>query len=195
MCKTPYWDKAEPSAQKALATAAERLQKAGARIEELELPSRFGALSDAQRTISRGEGGAAFLPELLTHGERVHAEFRDMAENKQGITGEMMVEAYDLVADCSRTFESLVASFDAVVTPSAPGEAPEGLHTTGDWVFNAMWTVMHMPCLAIPCVKGPKGLPVGIQLVGPRYSDARLLAVAAAVAPVIDAEPAKRPPE
>ena len=54
---------------------------------------------------------------------------------------------------------------------------------------------MHMPCLAIPCIKGPKGLPVGIQLVGPRYSDARLLAVAAAVAPVIDAEPAKRPPE
>lgn len=186
MCKTPYWNKAEPSAQKALATAAERLQKAGARIEELELPSRFGALNDAQRTISRGEGGAAFLPELLTHGERVHTEFRDMAENKHGITGEMMVEAYDLVADCARTFETIVASFDAVVTPSAPGEAPEGLHTTGDWVFNAMWTVMHMPCLAIPCIEGPKGLPVGIQIVGARYSDARLLAVAATLAPVID---------
>jgi Asp-tRNA(Asn)/Glu-tRNA(Gln) amidotransferase A subunit family amidase len=194
MCKTPYWDKAEPSARKALATAAERLQNAGARIEELELPARFRALNAAQRTIARGEGGAAFLPELLTHGERVHAEFRDMADNKHGITGEMMVEAYDLVADCSRTFESLVAGFDAVVTPSAPGEAPEGLHTTGDFVFNGMWTVMHMPCLAIPCISGQQGLPVGIQLVGPRYSDARLLAVAAAVAPVIDAEP-KRPPE
>lgn len=186
MCKTPYWNKAEPSAQKALATAAERLQKAGARIEELELPSRFGALNDAQRTISRGEGGAAFLPELLTHGERVHTELRDMAENRHGITGAMMVEAYDLVADCARTFEAMAASFDAVVTPSAPGEAPEGLHSTGDWVFNAMWTVMHMPCLAIPCIKGPKGLPVGIQIVGARYSDARVLAVAAALAPIID---------
>jgi Asp-tRNA(Asn)/Glu-tRNA(Gln) amidotransferase A subunit family amidase len=188
MCKTPYWNEAEPSAQKALATAAERLQKAGARIDELELPSRFGALNDAQRTISRGEGGAAFLPELLTYGERVHIEFRDMAENKHGITGAMMVEAYDLAADCARTFEAMFANFDAVVTPSAPGEAPEGLHTTGDWTFNAMWTLMHMPCLAIPCIKGPKGLPVGIQLVGPRYSDARLLAVAAAFAPVIDAD-------
>jgi len=195
MCKTPYWDKAEPSAQQALATAIERLQNAGARTEELELPSRFGALNAAQRTIARGEGGAAFLPELLTHGERLHVEFRDMAENKHGITGRMMVEAYDLVADCCRTFESLSASFDAVVTPSAPGEAPEGLHTTGEFIFNGMWTLMHMPCLAIPCVKGPKALPVGIQLVGPRYSDARLLAVAAALAPVIDAEPAKRPSE
>jgi Asp-tRNA(Asn)/Glu-tRNA(Gln) amidotransferase A subunit family amidase len=188
MCKTPYWDKAEPSAQKALATAAERLQKSGARIEELELPSRFGALNDAQRTISRGEGGAAFLPELLTHGERLHSEFRDMAENKHAITGAMMIEAYDLAADCARTFEAMCASFDVVVTPSAPGEAPEGLHTTGDWIFNGMWTVMHMPCLAIPCMKGPKGLPVGIQIVGPRYSDARLLALAATLAPVIDAD-------
>ena len=195
MCKTPYWDTAEPSAQQALATAIERLQNAGARTQELELPSRFGALNAAQRTIARGEGGAAFLPELLTHGERLHVEFRDMAENKHGITGRMMVEAYDLVADCCRTFESLSASFDAVVTPSAPGEAPEGLHTTGEFIFNGMWTLMHMPCLAIPCVKGPKALPVGIQLVGPRYSDARLLAVAAALAPVIDAEPAKRPSE
>jgi Asp-tRNA(Asn)/Glu-tRNA(Gln) amidotransferase A subunit family amidase len=82
----------------------------------------------------------------------------------------------------------MFANFDVVVTPAACGEAPAGLHSTGDITFNAMWTVMHVPCLAIPCIKGPKGLPVGIQLVGPRYSDARLLAVAAALAPVIDAD-------
>lgn len=188
VCKTPYWNKAEPAAHKALATAAERLQKAGARIEELELPSRFGSLNEAQRTLMHGEGGPAFLPELLVHGEHLHTEFREMAENKRAVTGAMMVEAYDLAADCAKTFDAMYSGFDVVVTPSAPGEAPEGLHTTGDWIFNGLWTLMHMPCLAIPCTKGPKGLPVGIQIVGPRYSDARLLAIAAAVAPVIDAE-------
>lgn len=192
VCKTPYWGRAEPSGQKALATAAERLREAGARLEELELPVRFGSLNEAQRTLMHGEGGPAFLPELLTHGERLHTEFREMAENKRAITGAMMVEAYDLAADCARTFDALFARFDVVVTPAAPGEAPEGLHTTGDWIFNGLWTVMHMPCLAIPCIKGPKGLPVGVQIVGPRYSDARLLAIAAAVAPVIDAEAACR---
>ena len=96
--------------------------------------------------------------------------------------------AYDLAAECAKTFDALFSDFDVVVAPAAPGEAPEGLHTTGDWVFNAMFTVMHMPCLAIPCIKGPKGLPVGIQIVGPRFSDARLLAIGAAVAPVIDAD-------
>ena len=85
-----------------------------------------------------------------------------------------------------KAFDALCNGFDVVLTPSAPGEAPEGLHTTGDFVFNGMWTVLHMPCLGIPCITGPQGLPVGIQIVGPRYSDARLLHIAAAIAPVID---------
>ena len=188
ICRTPYWNKAEPAAQAALAKAAERLEKAGARVQDLELPSKFNSINEAQRTLMIGEGGVAFLPELLTHGDRLHSEFRDMAENKKGITAKTMVEAYDLAADCARTFDALFGDFDVVVAPAAPGEAPEGLHTTGDWVFNAMFTVMHAPCIAIPCTKGAKGLPVGVQIVGPRYSDARLLAIGAAVAPVIDAE-------
>jgi Asp-tRNA(Asn)/Glu-tRNA(Gln) amidotransferase A subunit family amidase len=191
VCRTPYWEQAEPAAQQALAAAAERLQKAGAHIEELALPARFDSLHTAQRTIAFGEGGAAFLPELLMHGEQLHAELRSVAENTRGVTGAMMVEAYDLVADCVRTFETMFKSYDVVVTPAAAGEAPEGLHSTGDITFNAMWTVMHVPCLAIPCIKGPGGLPVGIQLVGPRYTDARLLEIAAAVAPVIDADAAQ----
>jgi Asp-tRNA(Asn)/Glu-tRNA(Gln) amidotransferase A subunit family amidase len=191
LCKTPYWDKAEPSAQTALATAAERLQRAGTHVEELELPAQFRALGEAQRLIVRGEGGPAFLPELLTFGDDLDSEFRDIAENKRGITGPMMIEAYDYIADCRKAFEALCARFDIVLTPAAPGEAPEGLQSTGDYIFNGLWTVMHVPCLAIPCIKGPKGLPVGVQIVGPRYSDARLLAIADAVAPVIDAAETK----
>ena len=186
VCKTPYWNKAEPAARTALATAAERLRKAGAHIKELKLPARFGMLHEAQGILMNGEGGAAFLPELLVHGERLHKQFREMAGNKPPITGAMMVDAYDLAADCRKAFDAMFSNFDVVLTPSAPGEAPRGLHTTGDWVFNGMWTLMHMPCLAIPCIKGPQGLPVGIQLVGPRFADARLLNVASAVAPVID---------
>ena len=187
VCQTPYWDKAEPPARSSLAMAAERLHKAGARIEQLELPAPFGGLNEAQRVVMNGEGGAAFLPELLAHGDRIHEQFRGMAENRGGITGAMMVEAYDLAADCRKAFDAMFGRFDIVLTPSATGEAPEGLLSTGDFVFNGLWTLLHAPCLAIPCIKGPRGLPVGIQLVGPRFADARLLNIAAALAPVIDA--------
>ena len=181
VCKTPYWNKAQPAARDALATAAQRLQEAGAHVQELELAARFGALFDAQRLLSRGEGGAVFLPEWLMHGDRLHEEFRRMAGGDYAISGAMMVEAYDLIAECARTFDAMFAGFDVVVTPSTPGEAPEGLQSTGDQVFNSMWTAMHVPCLAIPCIDGPQGLPVGVQIVGPRYSDARLISIAAAI--------------
>jgi Asp-tRNA(Asn)/Glu-tRNA(Gln) amidotransferase A subunit family amidase len=82
----------------------------------------------------------------------------------------------------------MFAEFDVVLTSASTGEAPEGLQTTGDHIFNAMWTLLHVPCLAIPCTVGAKGLPVGIQVVGPRFSDARLARIAPAMAPVIDVE-------
>ena len=76
---------------------------------------------------------------------------------------------------------------DVVLTPSAVGEAPLGpSETTGDAVMNSMWTLLHVPCINIPGASGPNGLPVGVTLVGPRLGDARLLAAATAVAPVLD---------
>jgi Asp-tRNA(Asn)/Glu-tRNA(Gln) amidotransferase A subunit family amidase len=65
--------------------------------------------------------------------------------------------------------------FDAILTLPAPGEAPKTLASTGAAIFNALWTLLHMPCLTLPAETGPSGLPVGIQLVGPRYRDARLI--------------------
>ena len=194
LCKTPYWSKIEPGGKKALKTAVERLEAAGAIVEELKLPKPFGGLYDAQTTIQHGEGGAAFLPEHLIWQDRLHDDFRAEVENF-GTSAKDMAAAYDLAGDCRRSFERLVAGYDAVLTPAAPGEAPEGLHTTGSWIFNAMWTLLHVPCLAIPCIIGAHGLPVGIQIVGPRFGDADLLRVAEALAPVLDVDMNHQPVE
>ena len=67
--------------------------------------------------------------------------------------------------------------FDAILTLPAPGQAPRGLADTGSAVFNALWTQLYMPCLTLPAGQGPDGLPVGIQLVGRRHDDARLLEI------------------
>ena len=71
--------------------------------------------------------------------------------------------------------EFMTASgFDALLTPSAPGEAPS-IETTGDSVFNRVWTSLGVPTVHLPVTSGPSGLPLGIQLVGQRWSDQRLL--------------------
>ncbi len=194
-CRTPSWGKIEPAGERAFDLACDRLRQAGVTVTELTLPEPFGGLFDAQHTIMMGEGRASFLDAALEFGDRLHQDFRDRAENKLGITPAQLIAAYDLAAECRRAFEALYADFDVVLTPAAPGEAPEGSYNTGDHVFNAMWTLLHVPCLGIPCTTGPIGLPVGVQIVAPRFDDARLLAMGEVLAPVIDLETPQYRPE
>ncbi len=81
-----------------------------------------------------------------------------------------------------RHLDDIFADVDALLTPSAAGEAPLGLGSTGDPSFNSIWTLAWTPCLTLPAGNGPKGLPLGVQLVGPRFSDEALFAAAAWVA-------------
>jgi Asp-tRNA(Asn)/Glu-tRNA(Gln) amidotransferase A subunit family amidase len=66
-------------------------------------------------------------------------------------------------------------NFDFLLTPSAPSEAPASLASTGDPVFNRAWTLLGVPCVTLPYGKGPSGLPLGVQLVGPFDADSALL--------------------
>jgi Asp-tRNA(Asn)/Glu-tRNA(Gln) amidotransferase A subunit family amidase len=186
LCRTPVWSAADAYARAALMEAARRLEAAGAIVTELALPGDFDGMDAAQQTIMRGEGRAAFLPAYLGSHHLLHQDFRDMVENTQRITPAQLVQAYDLAATCRRAFDGLFGvGLDAVLTPSSPGEAPEGLQDTGNPAFNSMWTLLHVPCVGIPVGKSARGLPLGIQLVGPRFADSRLLAIAQACAPVI----------
>ena len=71
------------------------------------------------------------------------------------------------------------SDYDALLVPSAPGEAPVTLNSTGEATFNAIWTALHVPAITLPAGKGPTGLPVGVQLVGAYGADYALLACAA----------------
>jgi Asp-tRNA(Asn)/Glu-tRNA(Gln) amidotransferase A subunit family amidase len=75
-------------------------------------------------------------------------------------------------------FEEIFERCDAIVTPAAPGTAPAGLQATGDPAFCTLWTLCGMPALNLPLMRGENGLPMGVQLVGQRGGDARLLRTA-----------------
>jgi Asp-tRNA(Asn)/Glu-tRNA(Gln) amidotransferase A subunit family amidase len=74
--------------------------------------------------------------------------------------------------------DSAFRGVDALLTLSVSGEAPEGLSNTGDSTFQSLWTMLHVPALTLPTHKGPAGLPIGVQLIGPRYHDDQLLRIA-----------------
>ena len=193
LCRSPVWHAIEPGGVSALDAAAAKLAAAGAIVEELVLPEPFERLHAAHAAIIAGEGAAAFLPEYVNAYDRLSPLLRDRVENKSGTTPQQWVAAYALADSCRLQFDSLFGpQLDVVLTPSSPGEAPEGQHTTGDAIFNSMWTLLHGPNVGIPSGRGPKNLPVGVTLVGPRMSDGRLLAIAKALAPVIDTDESAR---
>jgi Asp-tRNA(Asn)/Glu-tRNA(Gln) amidotransferase A subunit family amidase len=193
LCRSPVWREIEPAGELALSAAARRLADVGAIVEELELPEPFSRLHAAHMVIAESEGAASFLPEYVNANALLAAPLRERVENVLQITAKQLVEAYALADQCRPVLDGLFGpKLDVILTPSSKGEAPEGLHTTGDAVFNKMWTLMHGPNVGIPVCFGPTGLPVGVTLVGPQMSDSRLLAIASACAPVIDSEPEAR---
>jgi Asp-tRNA(Asn)/Glu-tRNA(Gln) amidotransferase A subunit family amidase len=190
LCHSPVWGEIEPGGEIALDTAARRLAAAGASVFELVLPEPFSRLHDAHTAIVNSEGGASFLPEYINAPGLLADDLRAKVENTLQITPQRLLESYALADACRPMLDNLFGpELDVILTPSSRGEAPVGLHTTGDAVFNRMWTLLHAPNVGIPCCRGPNNLPVGVTLVTKRLTDARLLAIAKALAPVIDADP------
>lgn len=68
------------------------------------------------------------------------------------------------------------AGFDLFISPTTPGEAPQGLHSTGSPIMNLPWTFAGMPTITIPSGnRSEKGLPFGLQFSGVFNDDERLL--------------------
>jgi amidase len=178
LCRTEQWPLAEDSTRRIVEDAAARLARAGARVEERDLGLEFQGLVAAQRAIMAAEAARSFRPIVAEHGEAVSAVLRELVREGDGVSAAREEAAHRQAAACRALLGSVFARFDALLTPSAIGEAPDGLETTGDPAFNRIWTLLGTPCVSLPAARGPAGMPVGVQLVGARGADEALLAVA-----------------
>jgi Asp-tRNA(Asn)/Glu-tRNA(Gln) amidotransferase A subunit family amidase len=181
ICKSPVWEHASPEVRGALEKGAALLKAAGVDTVELALPEQFDKLVDDQVTIQNGEGRVSFLSEYRVNHSGLHSELCSRVENRDGFTLDDLRKAYDRASQCRIEFERICAGYDAILTPSAPGEAPFGFKSTGWDIFNRIWSILHAPCINVPGFYGPNKLPVGLTLTGPRFCDQRLLKVASAV--------------
>jgi Asp-tRNA(Asn)/Glu-tRNA(Gln) amidotransferase A subunit family amidase len=176
LCRTPHWDKAEPEGKAVLEDAANRLRSAGAEVVEAELPNACGNVSDVQNRHSYFEAPRNHAPERYRHEAQLSLALRHgRIEGGQKLTLDEFRAAWREADRMRAAAQDWAGGFDAILTLPAPGQAPKTLASTGDAIFNGLWTVLHMPCLTLPAGEGPDGLPVGIQLVGRRHADARLL--------------------
>lgn len=173
--RTPRWDQADASAQSALESAARALEKAGAKVYDLDLPADFGELYEEHTVIMGFEEAQALAYEYSRHKPLLSDTLRQRIEEGMRTPRADYESAMRHARACRDHLDRTFAEIDFVLTLSAPGEAPRGLTSTGSSLFNRIWTLLGVPCLNVPYGTGPNGLPLGVQLIGAAGSDAAIL--------------------
>ena len=180
ICPTPHWPDAKQEAIDALSLAERRLAKAGCGIEWADLPEPlFADVLDAQWTILKFEIARTPAPERRSNADRLSDGLRGIVDDGLGMSVDVYRDALRCVQRGRVEIASYFQRFDLLLTPSAASEAPEGLTTRTDLLFQRLWTALHLPCLTLPVSTGPVGLPVDVQLVGNFGDDSRFLSLAA----------------
>ena len=129
------------------------------------------------KTIMEAEMAANLDREWETGRDRLSTSLREQLARGREVRALDYQKALASVSRLRGEFDALFADFDAVLTPATAGTAPP-IDTTGDPSFCTLWTLLGLPSISLPLMTGPDGLPLGVQLVGRRAGDARLLRTA-----------------
>jgi Asp-tRNA(Asn)/Glu-tRNA(Gln) amidotransferase A subunit family amidase len=173
--RSPVWEKAEPATREAFAELVETL---GDAIHEVELGADYANAFDWHRIIMEAEMAHNLRRVYDKAADRISPVLRETLARGRTYTAADYLEAVAGIAPINEAFESLFDEYNAVVTPAATGEAPRGLDSTGNPIFCTLWTYLGVPAVTVPLMQSETGMPLGVQLVGPRGDDARLLRAA-----------------
>jgi Asp-tRNA(Asn)/Glu-tRNA(Gln) amidotransferase A subunit family amidase len=166
LARTHLWPQASPAMQRAVETAAKIVQAAGAKVSELALSPIVEDAYEAQFTIQDYENIRALAFEYDRHRDRIDSLLRTQLERASAISADEYDAARRLASRGRQLLANAMADYDVILTPSAQGAAPHGFATTGDPMFNRLWTLMGAPCVNVTGLSDDNCLPLGVQIVG-----------------------------
>ena len=189
------WDKppgghVDTAIAAAFSRALARLEQAGAVLEPVVLPPEEDLLGLFHlHWFSGAAARLAMLPPSARAG--IDPGLREIAAEGETISAVALIRAQNRRAAFGAAFDRLVAGYDAVISPAcavlpfAVGEEVppgSGLGRWTEWAgFSYPVNLAQAPAAVIRSEILPEGLPVGLQIIGPRGEDGRVLAIAAAV--------------
>jgi aspartyl-tRNA(Asn)/glutamyl-tRNA(Gln) amidotransferase subunit A len=178
-------ERAAPETARAVHAAAARLAAAGATVEHVKLPASFAEVHAAGRGVLEAEAAAYHEALHREHAAAYRPRTRELIAG--GLARAAVAYVRDQRARLAFREEvmPLLAAYDALLSPTAPATAPEGLGSTGDPWFCAPWSFAGVPACSLP-IGVSRGLPQAVQLVAAAERDADLLAVAAWCERVLD---------
>jgi Asp-tRNA(Asn)/Glu-tRNA(Gln) amidotransferase A subunit family amidase len=165
LVRSHLWPQASPAMQQALESAARGAAAAGAEVADVTLLPIFEEAYAAQIVIQEYETLLARTFEYDRHRDRLGKPLREALDAATAITADTYDAARRTAKRARQVLADTMAEHDVILTPSAPGSAPHGLGSTGNPMFNRLWTLMGTPCVNVPGMY-EGDLPLGIQIVG-----------------------------
>ena len=177
---------AEPENEAHLDAIAGRLEKAGARVTDVDFPATAPAVAEATSPVMRYEAARAHADMYAANRDAYRPNIKALIEGGLSTPDAQYQQARSYVDSLRGDLGALLAGVDALLLPTAPGTAPPDLTTTGPGIFCGPASFTGLPSISLPSGVAPNGLPHSIQLIGPALDESRLLNVAAWVEGVLD---------
>ena len=156
-------------------------EQLGASIEDVTLP--YGpALRDCNGLIVLSEAAAIHQKQLLATPETFSHDVLECLKEGMAFTAVEYVQARETQKAAQRQFEGIFREYDLILTPTAPIAAFPLLETEATkavrpslTAFTSTWNLLGLPALSLPCGFTKEDLPIGLQIVGPAWSEANVL--------------------
>jgi len=171
----PFNDRLAEDAREGLEEVVNAL---GARVEKAPVSENMIGLVEIQTVIQEYELCRNLEKEIRDHWDKLSSSIQPVVKRGRKISEAQYAEAIEIMASAAAYFELFFKDYDAVIAPSAVGEAPLFNDGTGDPIFCSIWTLCGLPTLNLPLLVGANDLPVGVQLIGAAEEDDRLLRTA-----------------
>jgi Asp-tRNA(Asn)/Glu-tRNA(Gln) amidotransferase A subunit family amidase len=172
--RLPGWDAADAQLRDAFAELTDEL---GEQVFEAPLPNAFDEAAAQRERINFAEMARCYY-RYGRDRDQLGPETRAAIEKGEAILARDYLAALDWPKVLNGALDEILQRCDALLCPAATGPAPEGLGSTGSAIFNGVWTLCGLPAVTIPALTSLEGMPMGVQLVGRRGDDGRLLRTA-----------------
>ncbi len=167
----PYHDRLSADTRAGFDALIEAL---GGQVERVNASPNLADLIEVQGLIHEYEIVHHLDQTFTKHWDQLSASLQPIVERGRKISDTQYEDALVVKRSSEIFFDEFFNDYDAVLAPSAIGEAPKFGNGTGDPVFCTVWTLAGLPSLNIPLMVGNNDLPVGVQLIGAAEEDDRL---------------------
>jgi aspartyl-tRNA(Asn)/glutamyl-tRNA(Gln) amidotransferase subunit A len=181
--------------RKACESCVDVYRHLGCRVDTIDEPVENA--EPAWRVLQQSNWAARFFARIDEVAPQLDPSFVDGIRAGGAYSGQQLLQATYKRTQHFRAVQNWFATYDLVLTPTMSRPPLDAGHRALDpitiggrdagdmrhsWVpYLNMFDLTGHPAVSVPCGWSSEGLPLGLQIVGPWYEDARVLRAAAAL--------------